>query len=309
MVLRYVSEVLPNCKFRSMIGEPMRTGLKKSDIAPGTLVLRHAPAELAGNLIGFVHRDEDPGPQVVRVLPEVRFSIQIMLDQSYWLREAAPDADWKCLPRIALWGPRYHWCYGFAAGRIKAFAVALTAAGLRQISQRPASQLVDGVLDLQEVQPVLAEALEPMAHEMFEAWRTRAAIALRAFFQESDPDTLAPTLDILATDESGAVSRAAAAANLSPRQYRRVFADLYGVTPKLYQRAVRVDRAIRQLHHLPWETDPHAETPIAYADQPHGTREFRSMTGVTPSEYARAKRLGGLTLRSVPTNDVAPPLL
>lgn len=287
----------------------MRTGLKKSDIAPGTLVLRHAPAELAGNLIGFVHRDEDPGPQVVRVLPEVRFSIQIMLDQSYWLREAAPDADWKCLPRIALWGPRYHWCYGFAAGRIKAFAVALTAAGLRQISQRPASQLVDGVLDLQEVQPVLAEALEPMAHEMFEAWRTRAAIALRAFFQESDPDTLAPTLDILATDESGAVSRAAAAANLSPRQYRRVFADLYGVTPKLYQRAVRVDRAIRQLHHLPWETDPHAETPIAYADQPHGTREFRSMTGVTPSEYARAKRLGGLTLRSVPTNDVAPPLL
>jgi AraC-like DNA-binding protein len=308
MVPRYEFEILPRCKFRTMIGEPTRTGLKKSDITQGTLVLNHAPAALAGNLIGFVHRDEDPGPQVVRVLPEVRFSIQIMLDHSYWLREANPDADWKRLPRAALWGPRYHWCYGFAAGRIKAFAVALTAAGLRRISHRPAPQLVDGVLDLREVQPELAGALEPMEDETFEVWRTRAGIALLSFFQESDPDTLAPTLDILATDESGAVSRAAKAANLSPRQYRRVFADLYGVAPKLYQRAVRVDRAIRQLHDLPWETDPHAETPIAFADQPHATREFRSMTGLTPREYVRAKRPGGLTLRSVPTNDVSPPL-
>lgn len=308
MGLRFEFGILPRYKFRKMIGEPTRTGLKKSDIAPGTLVLSHAPAALAGNLIGFVHRDEDPGPQLVRVLPEVRFSIQIMLDQPYWLREANPDADWKRLPRVALWGPRYHWCYGFAAGRIKAFAVVLTAAGLRRISDRPAPQLMDGVLDLREVQPKLAEALEPLDGERFEAWRTRAGTALRVFFQESDPDILAPTLDILATDESGAVSRAAAAANLSPRQYRRVFADLYGVAPKLYQRAVRVDRAIRQLHDLPWEADPHADTPIAFADQPHATREFRSMTGLTPREYVRAKRSGGLTLRSVPTNDVSPPL-
>ncbi|MEZ5958084.1 MAG: AraC family transcriptional regulator [Hyphomonadaceae bacterium] len=163
-------------------------------------------------------------------------------------------------------------------------------------------------MDLREVQPVLAETLEPRASETFEAWRTRAAIVLRAFFQESEPDPLAPTLDILATVESGAVSRAAAAANLSSRQYRRVFADLYGVAPKVYQRAVRVDRTIRQLHDMPWEADPHAETPVAYADQPHATREFRSMTGLTPREYVRAKRLGGLTLRSVPTNDIAPPL-
>ena len=308
MVLRFEFGILPRYTFRKMIGEPTRTGLKKSDIAPGTLVLSHPPAALEGNLIGFVHRDEDPGPQLVRVLPEVRFSIQIMLNQPYWLREASLDAVWKRLPRVALWGPRYHWCYGFAAGRIKAFAVVLTAAGLRRISDRPAPQLVNGVLDLQEVQPELAEALEPLDGETFEAWRTRAGIALLGFFQESDPDTLAPTLDILATDESGAVSRAAAAANLSPRQYRRVFADLYGVAPKLYQRAVRVDRAIRQLHDLPWETDPHADTPIAFADQPHATREFRSMTGLTPREYVRTKRSGGLTLRSVPTNDVSPPL-
>jgi len=290
-----------------MVAHPTLTDLKKSDIARSALVLHHPPVELSGNLFGFVHRDEDPGPQVVRVLPEVRFSIQIMLDQPYWLREANVDGEWRRLPRIALWGPRYHWCYGFAGGRIKAFAVGLSAAGMRRISQRPTPQLVDAVLDLQDVQPLLAETLDPMADEPFDSWRTRAGAVLRGFFQEFEPDPVAPTLDLLATVESGAVSRAAAAAKLSSRQYRRVFADFYGVTPKLYQRAVRVDRTIRQLHDLPWEADLYAERPIAYADQPHATREFRSMTGLSPSEYVRAKRHGGLTLRSVPTADMAPP--
>lgn len=290
-----------------MVADPALAELKKSDVARSELVLIDPPAELAGNLFGFIHRDEDPGPQVVRVLPEVRFSIQLMLDQPYWLRHASANAEWRRLPRIALWGPRYDWCYGFAAGRIKAFGVGLSAAGLRRISRRATSQLVNVVLDLRDVQPALAEALDPLANETFDTWRTRAEYVLLAFFQDSEPDPLASTLDILATAEGGAVSRAAAAAHLSSRQYRRVFADLYGVAPKLYQRAVRVDRTIRQLHDLPWETDAYAETPIAYADQPHATREFRSMTGLSPGEYVRAKRHGGLTLRSVPTDDVAPP--
>src|SRR5215468_9921772 len=126
-----------------MLTDPARDALKKSDIARDELVLIPPPADLAGNLIGFVHRDEDPGPQVVRVLPEIRFSIQIMLDQPYWLRESASDAAWRRLPRMTLWGPRYDWCYGFAAGRIKAFGIGLSAAGFRRISQRPASQLVN----------------------------------------------------------------------------------------------------------------------------------------------------------------------
>jgi AraC-like DNA-binding protein len=290
-----------------MIVDPKHEGLKETDIVQAVLVRRQPPTELVGIVSGFVHRDEDLGPQVVRILPEVRFSIQIMFEQPYWLREIGPAAEWKRLPRIALWGPRYRWCYGFAAGRIKAFGIGLTASGFKQISKCPATELVDRVFDLEDVHPLLADALAPVADETFDAWHFRAAIVLREFFQEPDCDPLSGTLDILATGESGAVSRAAAAANLSSRQYRRVFADLYGVAPKLYQRAVRVDRAIRQLHSLPWEADPHAETPIAFADQPHATREFRSMTGLTPSEYVRAKRLGDLTLRSVPTNDVTPP--
>jgi AraC-like DNA-binding protein len=291
-----------------MVAGPAPNGLKKSDIGGNALVLHEPPDALKGSVFGFVHRDEDLGAQVVRVLPEVRFSIQIMLGEPYWLRETNIEAEWRRLPRIALWGPRYRWCYGFAAGRIKAFAVGLSAIGMRRVGQRSASQLVNAVLDLRNVEPSLAEALDPMAGELFDAWRARAGVLLCRYFEGSEPDPLAASLDILATTQSGAVSRAAAAAKLSSRQYRRVFAELYGVAPKLYQRAVRVDRTIRQLHDLPWEGDRYAETPIAYADQPHATREFRSMTGLSPGEYVRAKRDGGLALRSVPTTDVEPPL-
>lgn len=259
--------------------------------------------------MAFVHRDEDPGRQVVRVLPETRTSIQIMAGEAYWLRDAGDGASWRRLPRISVWGPRYQWCYGFAAGRIQAYAFSLTAPAFCALTNAHASSALNEVHDLRALHPVLAEALDPAPDEAFDAWRIRAAAALGDFFSTRPlgPDPIALTLPILATAEANAVEHAAARAGFSERQYRRIFAQLYGVTPKLYQRAIRVDRMIRQLHEAPWESDAFADTPIAYADQPHAIREFRKLTGLTPGEYLRAKQDGGATLRSAPTTDVAPP--
>jgi AraC-like DNA-binding protein len=103
------------------------------------------------------------------------------------------------------------------------------------------------------------------------------------------------------------VAAAAEAAGLSERQFRRLFRARYGVAPKRYQRAVRVDRMLRQIHPRPWEADAHAERPIAFADQPHAIREFRALTGLTPGQYVRAKAQGDATLRSVYAPDVQPP--
>ncbi len=273
------------------------------------LVRSDPPPELAAHVLGFVHRDENPGRQVVRVLPETRTSIQIMAGEPYWLRDPGDAARWRRLPRIAIWGPRYQWCYGFAAGRIHAYAFSLTASAFCTLIKAPAHTALNAALDLSALHPDLADALDADGNESFDVWRARAANALSAFFAAHTiaPDPIAATLSILATAESNSVEQAAAHAALSERQYRRVFAQFYGVTPKLYQRAIRVDRMIRQLHEAPWETDTFHETPIAYADQPHAIREFRSMTGLTPGEYLRAKQDGGATLRSVPTNDVEPP--
>lgn len=67
-----------------MVLDPISDGLKK--IAQGVLINKHPPSRLADIITGFVRRYEDLRPQIVSILPEVRFSLQIMLDWSHWLR-------------------------------------------------------------------------------------------------------------------------------------------------------------------------------------------------------------------------------
>lgn len=282
--------------------------MNESATPKGILTSVPPPADLSAFVHAFVRRDEAVTGEVVRILPEARPSIQIMTADPYWIRGRGADEPWRRLPRIALWAPRFCWAYGFAAQRVSAFAVGLTPSGLAAIARVPASSIAGAVLDCRAINEVLAAAIDPKPDDTFEDWIGRAATALRSAFDRTPPvRDLAPALSILAAGEGGAVARAAAAAGLSERQFRRVFEELYGAPPKLYQRALRVDRMVRRLHPQPWEDDTHGETPIAFADQPHANREFREMTGMTPTEYLAAKRKGDKTLRSVAVRGLAPP--
>jgi AraC-like DNA-binding protein len=274
-----------------------------------TLEMRLPPAALAPFVSAFVHRDESGVGGVVRVLPELRASIQIMIADPSWQRERQAPAEWAELPRVALWAPRFEWAYCFARHHIKAYAVGLTPAGFAAIARRPASALINRVLALADFDADLAGVMAPLEDEAFDAWRQRTAAALAAFFSNAPSPAydLEPAMRVLATAESGAVEQAAALTGVSQRQFRRLFEEIYGVSPKRYQRALRVDRMIRQLHPMPWERDPHEDEGIAFSDQPHAIREFRAMTGLTPGEYVKLKTGGDRTLRSIPADEVAPP--
>lgn len=276
-------------------------------MAPAPLTWRDPPADLAPFVQGFVGRDERPEAQVVRILPELRTSIQVMAAAPYWLRARGPHASWRRLPRVALWGPQHAWGYGYAGGHVRAFGPLLTAAGFAAF-RRPAWAAVDAVVALDEIEPALAAVLAPRSGDDFEAWFERAVPALRTTFRTAEAgDPLPGAVEILATAEDAAIDAAATAAGLSTRQFRRVFRDRFGVSPKRFQRAQRVDRMLRQLHGFPWEADGYAEHPIAFADQPHAIREFRALTGLTPRQYARAKARGDGTMRSVAEPGIAPP--
>jgi AraC-like DNA-binding protein len=254
------------------------------------------PPDLAPFLVGFVHRDDFQGGNVVRLLPEVRCSIQIMLADPLWLRAANSGACWVKVPRVSLWWP------------IVAYAVALTPGALKRLTGLPISAGVNSVQALSQFSAQLCEKLDPRPSESFDVWRARAIINLRAFFTASGPveDALLQATTVLSTADGTVVANAAKAVGYSQRQFQRVFKGLYGVLPKHYQRAIRVDRMVRQMHLNAWEKDDF-DGAITFADQPHAIREFRALTGMTPRQYVLAKRSNDATLRSVPVQGIAPP--
>lgn len=283
------------------------TRLKNSAIAE--LAVHAPPPALAPFVSGFVHRDERVDGRAVRLLPDVRTSVQIMLADPYWIRERGEGEAWQRLPRIALWGPRHDWGYGYAAARVTCFAFGLTPAGFRAVTRRPARHWLNRVDGLDASAPALAVAIDPLDAEPFTEWMARVIPVLEAVFADAAPTPFdwSGVTGILAEEAGGAVRKAADAAGLSERQFRRVFEELSGVAPKRYQRALRVDRMIRQLHPAPWEADAAPDIPIPFADQPHAIREFRALTGLTPADYVRLKTGADRTLRSVAVDGLALP--
>jgi len=77
---------------------------------------------------------------------------------------------------------------------------------------------------------------------------------------------------------------------LSPRRLSQLFREQVGVSPKLYCRIQRFQRAVQSLHRgedLPW-----AELALAcgYYDQSHFSNDFRAFSGINPSTYTSAQR-------------------
>jgi transcriptional regulator GlxA family with amidase domain len=78
--------------------------------------------------------------------------------------------------------------------------------------------------------------------------------------------------------------------NTSPRRLERHFLTHVGMSPKLFSRLVRFDRAVRDLAirgNTPW-----AQFAVAhgYSDQAHFINEFREFAGVTPAELEHENR-------------------
>lgn len=81
--------------------------------------------------------------------------------------------------------------------------------------------------------------------------------------------------------------------DVSTRSLERKFLTHVGISPKLFSRLVRFDRAVRDFARrggTPWTQFALAH---GYADQAHFINEFREFAGVTPEEFERESGPGG----------------
>jgi AraC-like DNA-binding protein len=86
------------------------------------------------------------------------------------------------------------------------------------------------------------------------------------------------------------VAELSRAAGISPRRLSQLFAEHVGVSPKLYSRIQRFQRAVQTLHRgaeVPW-----AELALScgYYDQSHFANDFRAFSGISPTTYSAATR-------------------
>jgi AraC-like DNA-binding protein len=88
---------------------------------------------------------------------------------------------------------------------------------------------------------------------------------------------------------SGIVDEMAGAAGLGRRQLERRFLAGVGVPPKTISRIARFRRAVELLHAEPAMKLSILAARAGYADQPHLTRDFVALAGISPARYRRER--------------------
>jgi AraC-like DNA-binding protein len=76
---------------------------------------------------------------------------------------------------------------------------------------------------------------------------------------------------------------------ISQRQLERLYQTQVGMSPKQYGRLVRVEKARLALKGLNGQTATRLGADLGYYDQSHFIRDFRAVTGMSPSAYRRRK--------------------
>ena len=137
---------------------------------------------------------------------------------------------------------------------------------------------------------VLAAPDDPHAFGALEHW-------LRAHRRDVDDDQVSLAVAIVdritCDPEITTVARLADAAGLGTRALQRLFRDHVGASPKWIIRRHRLQEAAVRIERGQAPTLAEIAAELSYTDQAHLARDFKSVTGKTPTEFATLSRAGG----------------
>jgi AraC-like DNA-binding protein len=82
------------------------------------------------------------------------------------------------------------------------------------------------------------------------------------------------------------IADVSAATGLSQRRFIQLFAEEVGLTPKVFCRIRRFQRAIRAAHRTGFVNWSELAVDCGYFDQPHMIHDFQAFSGLTPAAWA-----------------------
>lgn len=179
--------------------------------------------------------------------------------------------------------------------RLQTFGVRFHPGGLQPFLREPAHLFTGRINSLPDVCPTLWRDLAAI-HEQsgtLEGLLTAADRLFATRLQDAAPvpwqATLLSAVTLLTTVHSGLSIRGLAERlAVSERQLLRVFLERTGLSPKQFARTIRFQRALSLLHGQEGAALSEIALSCGYYDQAHFTREFVSLTGITPGRYARS---------------------
>ena len=105
-------------------------------------------------------------------------------------------------------------------------------------------------------------------------------------FKKGDFRSLEDSCSDLQNEKSNlSVRDIARKASLSTAQFRKIFRENIGISPSEYRKIIRVSLARNKLKRQQFQSLTDLAINLGYFDQAHFIREFKSITGLTPSKY------------------------
>lgn len=197
------------------------------------------------------------------------------------------DGEWHLQTRQLLAGQITRHFFLQNTGVSDIVAVKLRPASLTHLYGLRMSDLTDRVVDLREV---LGERLKGVGEALQNAGHDERVALLNEHFLRSSVTAMDTPVDraidrVFAKNGMTTVKEACEAAGVGERQLENLFKQYVGLSPKFFMRILRFNYIFQLI-----EQNNHSWCGLAYDaayyDQSHFIRNFRSFTGVSPSEYA-----------------------
>lgn len=175
------------------------------------------------------------------------------------------------------------------AGQIDMISVVFRPAGIRAFFKLPVDQATGLRLTAEELEDPELVALE---HALTSTGDDRICIGLIEWFllkrlsglAEHNRKRMATAIRLIDAGQADLAGLADACC-LSTKQFSRVFTEYVGTGPKEFSRIVRFQRALSILESQPAISLTSLAYACGYYDQSHLIKEFKTLSGYTPTEY------------------------
>lgn len=262
------------------------------------ILLKRAPSGPLASVVRWIYAATGPIPgEVVVHLPSTRARLVWALPDQRQLVETRGRGQPQVIegPTLYLPDTGIRSITSLGPSNPLALAAELVPGSAQAIVGAPLGHLPHSALALTEVWG--AQAVHAGQQRLTEAMGHSIADAVSAFEDllserlRGSIDCTLPAQDALAAlqahGQDQRIEDVAARVGMNERQYRELVRRSTGLTPKRYLRLQRLANALRGLRHREAPTDTALAADCGYFDQAHFIHEFRSLVGMTPSEYRK----------------------